>query len=549
MNEYKILADLIFPDVTLTVEDYEKKYPCRDLDDKAIVSRYAPSPTGFIHIGALLATFTEKTFSKQSGGVFYLRIEDTDTKRTIDNGVNKIIDGLKEYGITFDEGPVTETEETGIYGPYIQSNRREIYHAYIKRLLEEGKAYPCFCSPEDLEELREYQTKKKMRIGYYGHSAKCRNISPEEAIERIKNGEKYIIRLKSPGNFENKIKFNDVIRGQVEMPENDIDIVIMKSDGLPTYHFAHLVDDHLMRTTHVIRGDEWLPSLPIHIQLFEMFGFKPPKYCHISPLLKNDNGTVRKLSKRKDPECAASYYHELGIPTEAVMLYLATITNSNFEEWYNQNQDKSYNEFKFEFSKMNKSGALFDMDKLNNISKIYLSRLKNTEIYERALTFYREFDMDFYNLLVKYKDESLRMFNIEREVAKPRKDLANYSDIKKEFWYMFKELFDTDTREYDFKNITDKEEIRTILNTYTDKYFTTNKDEWFSKVKELCDELGYASDMKLYKQNPENYKGNVADVSTVLRVALTKSSMTPDLYEIMNILGIDEIKRRYSKFN
>ena len=549
MNEYKILADLIFPDVTLTVSDYEKKYPCRDLDDKAIVSRYAPSPTGFIHIGALLATFTEKTFSKQSGGVFYLRIEDTDTKRTIDNGINKIIDGLKEYDITFDEGPISETEETGNYGPYIQSNRREIYHAFIKHLIEQGKAYPCFCSSEDLEELREYQTKKKMRIGYYGHSAKCRNISPDEAIERIKNGEDYIIRLKSPGNFENKIKFNDVIRGQVEMPENDLDIVIMKSDGLPTYHFAHLVDDHLMRTTHVIRGDEWLPSLPIHIQLFEMFGFEPPKYCHISPLQKNDNGTVRKLSKRKDPESAASFYHELGIPNEAVTLYLATITNSNFEEWYNQNPDKSYKEFKFEFSKMNKSGALFDMDKLNNISKIYLSRLKNTEIYERALNYYKEFDMDFYNLLVKYKDESLKMFNIEREVPKPRKDLANYSDIKKEFWYMFKELFDTDTREYDFKNITDKEEIRNILNTYVDKYYTTNKDEWFSKVKELCDELGYASDMKLYKQNPENYKGNVADVSTVLRVALTKSSMTPDLYEIMNILGIDEIKRRYNKFN
>jgi glutamyl-tRNA synthetase len=323
----------------------------------------------------------------------------------------------------------------------------------------------------------------------------------------------------------------------------------MKGDGLPTYHFAHLVDDHLMHTTHVIRGDEWLPSLPIHVQLFEMFGFEAPKYCHISPLLKNDNGTVRKLSKRKDPECAASFYHELGIPTEAVMLYLATITNSNFEEWYNQNPDKTYKDFKFEFSKMNKSGALFDMDKLNNISKIFISRLSKDEVYERALKFYKEFDEEFYNLLVKYKDESLRMFNIEREVPKPRKDLGNYSDIKKEFWYMFKELFDTDTREYDFKNITDKEEIKTILNTYVDKYYTDNKDEWFSKVKELCDELGYASDMKLYKQNPENYKGNVADVSTVLRVALTKCSMTPDLYEIMNILGIDEIKRRYNKFN
>lgn len=549
MNEYEILADLIFPNITLTVSDYEKKYPCRDLDDKAVVSRYAPSPTGFIHIGALLATFTSSTFARQSNGKFYLRIEDTDTKRTIDNGVNKIIDGLKEYDINFDEGPISETEEIGQYGPYIQSNRREIYHAFIKKLIKEGKAYPCFCSASELEELREYQTKKKMRIGYYGHSAKCRNISPDEAIERIKNGESYIIRLKSPGNFENKIKFNDVIRGQIEMPENDIDIVIMKSDGLPTYHFAHLVDDHLMHTTHVVRGDEWLPSLPLHVQLFEMFGFEAPKYCHISPLMKNDNGVVRKLSKRKDPECAASYYHELGIPTEAVMLYLATITNSNFEEWYNQNPEKTYKDFNFEFSKMNKSGALFDMDKLNNISKIYLSRLKATEIYERALKYYNEFDKDFYELLLNNKDKSIAMFNIEREVPKPRKDLANYSDIKKEFWYMFDSLFENDTREYEFKNITDKEEIKNILNTYVDKYYTNNKDEWFNKVKELCDSLGYASDMKLYKQNPENYKGNVADVSTVLRVALTKSAMTPDLYEIMNILGLDTIKKRYNKFN
>src|SRR5574344_1205667 len=462
MEQYKILADLIFPEITLTIEDYEKMYPSRDLDKKAIVSRYAPSPTGFIHIGALLATFTGSTFARQTNGKFYLRIEDTDTKRTIENGVSKIINGLKEFDINFDEGPISETEESGNYGPYIQSDRREIYHAFIKELIKEGKAYPCFCSSEELEELREYQTKKKMRIGYYGKNAKCRNISPEEAIERIQNGEKYIIRLKSPGNFENKIKLNDVIRGQIEMPENDIDIVIMKGDGLPTYHFAHLVDDHLMHTTHVIRGDEWLPSLPVHVQLFEMFGFEPPKYVHISPLMKNDNGTVRKLSKRKDPECAMSYYHELGLPKEAVMLYLATITNSNFEEWYNQNQEKSYLDFKFEFAKMNKSGALFDIDKVYNISKIFMSRLKATNLYARALKYYEEYDKEFYDLLIKYKDRSISMLNIEREVPKPRKDLATYSDIKKEFWYMYDELFNND-HEYDFKSINNKEEIKNIL--------------------------------------------------------------------------------------
>ena len=551
MKEYKALADLIFPDITLTIDDYEKMYPCRDLDKKAIVSRYAPSPTGFIHIGALLASFTGSIFAKQSNGVFYLRIEDTDTKRTIDNGITTIINGLKEFGVTFDEGPTSETEASGNYGPYIQSQRRDIYKAFIKYLIEQGKAYPCFCSAEEIDELREYQTKKKMRIGYYGKSAKCRNLAPEEAIERINNGESYVIRLKSPGNFENKVKFNDVIRGQIEMPENDIDIVILKGDGLPTYHFAHLVDDHLMRTTHIVRGDEWLPSLPLHYQLFEMFGFEPPKYCHISPLMKNDNGGTRKLSKRKDPECAMSYYHELGIPEEAVMLYLATITNSNFEEWYNQNQDKSYADFKFDFAKMNKSGALFDIDKLNNIAKIYMSRLKATDLYERALTYYKEYDNEFYNLLVDNKEKAINFLNIEREIPKPRKDLSNYSDIKKEFWYMFDSLFESDNREYDFKNITDKNEISNILNTYTNKYYDINdsKEEWFNKMKELCDELGYASDMKAYKLEPEKFKGNVADISTVLRVALTKCSMTPDLYDLMRILGVDTMKNRYNKFN
>ncbi len=551
MDAYKKLADLIFPDIKLTIEDYENKYPKRDLPEGAIVTRYAPSPTGFIHIGALLASFTERTFAKQSDGVFYLRIEDTDTKRTIDNGITTIIEGLKEFGVTFDEGPVSETEESGEYGPYIQSNRREIYHTFIKHLIAEGKAYPCFCSEEELEELREYQTKKKMRIGYYGKSAKCRYLSPEEAIERIEAGEKYVIRFKSPGNFENKKKFNDVIRGTVEMPENDLDIVIMKGDGLPTYHFAHLVDDHLMRSTHIIRGDEWLPSLPIHVQLFEAFGFELPKYCHISPLMKNDNGAVRKLSKRKDPECAMSYYHELGVPNEAVKLYLATICNTNFEEWYLQNRDKDVMDFKFEFDKMNTSGALFDLDKLMNISKTYISSLKASDLYERACKYFEEYDKDFYELFTRDAKYSTEILNIERETAKPRKDLGCYGDIKKEFWFMYDELFNVPEAEYEFKNITDKEEIKKILNTYIDNYYDPCDDNevWFNKMKELCDELGYASNMKEYKANPENFKGNVADVSMVLRVALTSKSMTPDLHELMRILGVDRIKSRFNFFN
>ena len=550
MEENKILADLIFPDIILTIDDYEKLYPSRDLDKNAIVTRYAPSPTGFIHIGALLASFTGSVFAKQSNGVFYLRIEDTDTKRTIDNGINTIINGLKEFGVTFNEGPINEIQETGNYGPYIQSERRQIYKTFIKYLIEKGMAYPCFCSSESLEELREYQTNKKMRIGYYGKNAKCRYLAPEDAIEKIKNGENYVIRLKSPGSFDNKVRFNDVIRGQIEMPENDVDVVIMKSDGLPTYHFAHLVDDHLMHTTHIIRGDEWLPSLPLHIQLFEMFGFEPPKYCHISPLMKNDNGSTRKLSKRKDPECAMSYYHELGMPTEAVMLYLATITNSNFEEWYNQNKDKSIKDFEFDFSKMNTSGALFDLDKLNNISKIYMSNLKASDLYERCAKFFEEFDKDFYTIFTKDKEYVVSMLNIEREVPKPRRDLSNYGDVKKEFWYMFDELFDNIDKEYEFKNVNDIDEIKKILDLYINKYYDISDDNqvWFNKIKQLCDDLGYASDMKAYKANPEDYKGNVADVSMVIRVAITSKCMTPDLHEIMQILGLDRVKRRINYF-
>lgn len=546
MEENKILADLIFPDITLTIDDYEKKYPSRDLDKKAVVTRYAPSPTGFIHIGALLASFTGSTFAMQTGGVFYLRIEDTDTKRTIDNGINTIINGLKEFGITFNEGPINEDEEVGNYGPYIQSKREDIYKAFIKYLIEQGKAYPCFCSSSELEELREYQTKKKMRIGYYGKNAKCRYIAPEESIEKIKNGDSYVIRLKSPGNFENKVKFNDIIRGQIEMPENDVDIVIMKSDGLPTYHFAHLVDDHLMRTTHIIRGDEWLPSLPVHVQLFEVFGFDVPKYCHISPLMKNDNGSIRKLSKRKDPECAMSFYHELGVPYEAVMLYLATVTNSNFEEWYNQNKALTYKDFKFEFSKMNTSGALFDLDKLNNISKTYISGLKAEDLYNRSKEFYEEYDKEFYEIFTKDKNYSVSLLNIEREVPKPRKDLSNYSDVKKEFWYMYDELFYKDSSEYEFKNFTDTNEISKVLKLYMSKYYNSEDDNstWFNNMKLLSDELGYASDMKEYKANPEAFKGSVADIAMIIRVAVTKKTMTPDLHEIMHILGVEKINKR-----
>ncbi|MDD4831679.1 MAG: glutamate--tRNA ligase, partial [Bacilli bacterium] len=508
-----------------------------------------PSPTGFIHIGALLASFIASSFSKQTNGVVILRIEDTDTKRTMDNGIEIIINGLREYGVIFDEGPISENEEIGSYGPYIQSNRKEIYHAFVKYLLEEGKAYPCFCSEEELETTRNMQTQARERIGYYGKWAKCRNNSIEESYNRIKNNEPFVIRFKSPGDFNKIMTYTDVIKGNIEMPENDLDIVIMKSDGLPTYHFAHLVDDHLMRTTHVIRADEWVPSVPIHIQLFEAFNFEKPYFCHISPLLKNDEGSIRKLSKRKDPECAMSFYHELGVPNESVLLYLATIANSDFEEWYLKNKDKNISDFTFTFDKIGKSGALFDIEKLKNISKEFISTLKANDLYDRVADYLLKYDNEFYQIFTKDKDYSIKILNIQREVEKPRKDLTHYGGVKNEYIYMYDELYDKLEKHYIYPYITDKEEVKCILKVYIDKYYdqNDNQEDWFNKIKDLSQEFGYAREVKDFKNNQSMYKGHVGDVSTILRIALTSRDKTIDLYSIMQLLGKNRIEDRYNK--
>ena len=544
---YKDLADLIFPNIDKTIDDYEKTYPERDLPEGAMVTRFAPSPTGFVHMGSLLASFISRKAAKDTNGVFYLRIEDTDQKREVENGIEGIVSDLNNFKINIDEGALSRDKSIGNYGPYIQSERKEIYQAFIKHLLEQGLAYPCFCTEEMLDETRQMQEATKARIGYYGRYAVCRNIKIEDAYNRIKNGEKFIIRLKSPGDFEKKVIVQDLVKGKIEFPENDLDIVIMKSDGLPTYHFAHLVDDHLMRTTHITRGDEWVSSLPIHVQLFKVFGFNPPKYAHLSPIMKQEGDTKRKLSKRKDPEAAMSYYAELGIPTEAVHLYLMTIANTNFEQWYDQNKDKSIDDFKFDFKKISSSGALFDLEKLINISRNYISYLKAEDVYERVLDWAKVYDNELYELLSKYKEYTINLFSIERYQKKPRKDFESWSTVKNNIWYMYDELFNNVT--YDFQKITDKEEIKNILEIYLNKYYNEldDKDTWFNKIKELCDELGYASNMKDYKENPDNYKGNIADVSTVIRVALTSSSMTPDLYELMKLLGTTRIKQRISK--
>ena len=542
----KDLADLIFPNITKTIEDYEKMYPKRDLPESAVVTRFAPSPTGFVHMGSLLASFIERKAAKDTNGVFYLRIEDTDQERKVENGIEGITTDLKNFGITIDEGALSETEEIGAYGPYIQSKRKEIYDAFIKYFLENGMAYPCFCSKEELDNIRNAQEKRKDRIGYYGRYAKCRKIPIEDAYGKIKNGEEFIIRLKSPGDFNKKIVVKDLVKGNISFPENDLDIVIMKKDGLPTYHFAHLVDDYLMRTTHVIRGDEWVSSLPTHVQLFNMLGVKPPKYAHISPIMKEENGVKRKLSKRKDPEAAMSYYHEKGIPTEAVQLYLMTLANTNFEQWMDANKDKTIDDFEFSFNKISKSGGLFDIEKLHNISKNYLSRIKATEFYDMLVNYSKEYDEEFYELITKYKDFTIGLLNIEREQKKPRKDYSCFSEVKELVWYMYDELFDKHEKNYEFTNITDKDEIIKLMNTYIEKYYD-QKDEqqdWFEKIKDLSEKFGYAREVKEYKANPDNYKGHVGDVSTVIRVALTTKSMTPNLYDIMKLFGKERIIKR-----
>lgn len=542
----KDLADLIFPNITKTIEDYEKLYPKRDLPESAVVTRFAPSPTGFVHIGHIFSSFVANKVAKDTNGVFYLRIEDTDQERIVDGAITNIIRDLNNYNITFDEGMVSETEEKGAYGPYLQSKRKEIYHAFIKHFIEQGLAYPCFCSKEEIDEIRHAQEMRKDRIGYYGRYAKCRKIPIEDAYNKIKNGEEFIIRLKSPGDFEKKVIVKDLVRGNISFPENDLDIVIMKKDGLPTYHFAHLVDDYLMRTTHIIRSDEWVSSLPIHVQLFNMLGAKPPRYAHLSPIMKEDNGTKRKLSKRKDPECAMKFYHEQGIPTEAVKLYLMTLANTNFEQWMDANKDKTIDDFEFSFNKISKSGGLFDMEKLLNISKNYLSRIKATEFYDMLLKYTKEYDEEFYNLITKYKEFTIGLLNIEREQKKPRKDYSCFSEVKELVWYMYDELFDKHEKNYEFTNIKDKDEIIKLMNAYIEKYYdeADEQQDWFEKIKDLSEEFGYSREVKEYKANPDNYKGHVGDVSTVIRVALTTKSMTPNLYDIMKLFGKERIIKR-----
>ena len=539
--DYKELADLIFPNAK-PIEYYEKMYPERNLPEGAIVTRYAPSPTGHMHIGGLYQALCSKMAATKTKGVFFLRIEDTDQKREIDGATTEIIDSLKEFDIIPDEGMTSNDEWKGNYGPYKQSLRKDIYESYAKYMIERGKAYPCFCTPEELEEMRVKQENAKIRPGYYGVWAKCRNLSLDEMAEKIKSGIPYIIRFKSDGREDRKIEIHDGIRGKVVFPENDLDIPIIKSDGLPTYHFAHLVDDHLMRTTMVIRGDEWLASVPLHVQLFQEAGFKPPKYCHISPIMKNDNGNKRKLSKRKDPEAAVSYYEEIGVPPEAVKEYLLNIANSSFENWRRQNKDKSIYDFDFHVSKMSVSGALFDLTKMLDDSKTIISRFSAEKVYNEGYKWAGKHDPELKKLLDQ-KDYALKVIGIERGKEKPRKDIAKWSDLRDNIIYMFEE-----PKEFDFDKING-EDAKKVVSEYM-KIYDENDDKqtWFNKIKDVAEKCGYAREVKEFKANLEKWPGHVGDVSTVIRVAITGRRNTPDLYEILQVLGKEEVINRLSKF-
>ncbi len=545
MSDNEKIAELLLPNIDKTPDYYEALYPARNLKEGARVTRFAPSPTGYLHLGGLFGATADKFVAGASNGVFILRIEDTDKKREIDDGISAIITGLKAFGITPDEGVVANDCEIGEYGPYVQSKRKDIYQCYVKELLRQGKAYPCFCTPEELEEIRNNQDAEGVNKGYYGNWAKCRNLSLKEIENNIKNGMPFVVRYRSEGVEDKKCYFDDLIRGKIEMQENMQDVVLLKTDGIPTYHFAHVVDDHLMRTTHVIRGDEWIASTPIHLQLFAACGFKPPKYAHTAAVMKEDDGGKRKLSKRKDPEAAVTYFIERGYPALAVNEYLLTLLNSNFEDWRKANKQSPLTDFPYNLKKMSVSGALFDITKLNDISKNIISLYTAEKVYDELLSYSKIYDPTFAKLLEQDKDNTIKMLGLDRGGKNPRKDIAKWDEVKDYFSYFFKDYYKENF--YLPENIA-KSDAVSILENYLEIYSENDdKDAWFSRIKDICAPLGFTPNVKEFKQNPEAFKGHVGDVSNVIRIAVTSRSNTPDLYTIMQILGKDEVSARINR--
>ena len=531
--DYQALAELLFPQVTETPEEVEARFPHRNLPEGAVVSRMAPSPTGFVHLGNLVQGMISERMTHQSGGVLFLRVEDTDAKREVPGAIEVLIDTLAHYGIEFDEG-ATHTGDSGNYGPYRQRQRAAIYHVFAKKLVSEGKAYPCFCTEEELAAAREQQEANKETTGYYGKYAIWRDRSMEDIQTQLNAGNPWVLRFRSEGSIENQFKFDDLVKGKLTITENNIDHVLLKSDGIPTYHFAHAVDDQLMRTTHVVRGDEWLPSLPFHIQLFKALGFKLPKYVHIGPLMKMDGTSKRKLSKRKDPELALTYYKAEGFPIQAIKEYMLTVLNSNFEDWRRANPDADLGSFKFSPKKLNPAGSLFDNAKLTDISKNVISRMTADQVYELLLVWAKEFDADFASKLESNKDFAVQILTIGRGGKKPRKDIATWKDAKPYMGFFYDEYMDKPIFDAKFG----KETVQTVLEKFMEGYDPADDSGvWFDKVKEITEAIGFTTDMKAYKADPTAFPGTVADVSAMIRIALTGKNNSPDLYSVMQILG------------
>lgn len=545
----KEIAELIFPEVKESIEDLEKRFPLRNLSNGAEVTRFAPSPTGFLHTGSLFTSMICHKVAKDSNGVFYVRLEDTDTKREIQGSGETLLKQLHLFGIEPSEGYLGD-KQIGEYGPYIQSERADIYKVVIKYLLENGKAYPCFCSQAELDDIRAKQEKAKIIPGYYGPFAKYRYLTNDERKERILKGDPYVIRFKSSGNHIHKIKVTDLVHGNFEIAENDMDIVIYKSDGLPTYHFAHVVDDHFMRTTTVIRGEEWIASLPIHLELFKTLNWVAPKYAHLPVIMKiGENGNKRKLSKRLDNEAAVSYFLQDGYPTEALVMYLMTIANSNFEEWIFEHHFEHMEEFKFSFDKMSLEGALFDMGKVNFFSKEILSKKTKYEIRDMALAFSKEYDEKLYNLIKRDEDYFMEIMNIEREKENPRKDYEKFGNLYEAISFFYKDLYEQSVKENPlvFNEKFDKETIKEVLSNIRDNLkLDQDEQSWFNNMKEIGSSLGFAADRKAFKANPEAFKGSVSDVAEMVRIALTTKRNSPNLYYVMQTLKKEECDRRFN---
>ena len=546
----KQLADLIFPEITETIDDLEKRYPERNLPEGAEVTRFAPSPTGFLHTGSLFTSLVCRKVASQSKGVFYVRLEDTDTKREIAGSGEELLKQMHIFGIDPDEGYLGDHEE-GKYGPYIQSKRADIYKTVIKQLLVDGKAYPCFCTSEDLEELRKEQESKKLNPGYYGEFAKCRNLTNEEKYERIKNGGKFVIRFRSSGNHENKITVTDLIKGTFDIAQNDQDIVIYKSDGLPTYHFAHAVDDHFMRTTTVIRGEEWVASLPIHVELFDALGWKAPNYAHLPVIMKVDEetGNKRKLSKRKDREAAVSYFIEDGYYPKTLIMYLMTIANSNFEEWILNNHFEGMEDFVFSFNKMNNEGALFDMGKLNFFARELLVKFNKDEFTDLALAYAKQYNPALYEVISSNRNYFADIINIDREKANPRKDYEKFGNILDIIGFFYEDGYQKElAKGLEFNPKFSKEDlVETLTAIKSDLAINPDEQLWFNNLKEIGAKLNYAVNNKEYKANPELFKGNMGDLAEILRITLTGRKNAPNLCSVMYVLGLEESHRRIDK--